>query len=421
MKVTRANEYWGIPEDTPQRTAATPLSRDQIEDLLRGPRVYAGMLHFAEDAEDPSLTDKTRSLIPKVVPHIQRLEHDLGNEGGSSPNDGTPERWPVILPGDKLMSAGGSLADTGLDVLESKTPKRDSEKKVGRRYRYAAAPDPNDLTPTGEYNASTHGAKTTADSTGQRWLVKPPRDNEHWPAALDVATAQLQQRAGLATPEIHSVNMRGVPTPVHKMIPGAEDAFPGKRFDHASASPEDIMELQKHNIFDWMISNHDAHPGQFIRDPQGQLMGIDKGQAYRYFGADKLDPNFHPNGPEPFGYYEEPPIYSNMWKNFASGKGHMNNPTEGELGQFLQNLQSIPDDEFKEILRPYASLTAQVGKLGTGGGLGQPGHIRANDPDSFLEHATRRKNNLGSDFANLYQQALGRRGQQHVGRRRVYV
>lgn len=411
MKVTRANEYWGVPEETPRRTAA-PLSQAEIDDLLRGPRIHGGLLLWAEEGkpksagevDDPS---KTPSTMESAIPHLQRLEHDLGNEGGSSASDGTPENWPIIMPGDKLMNAAEDVADTAADVAMKKVPTKESAKKAGRRWRFAAAPDPYSLQLTSEMTDSNHDTEVHADPTGQTWLVKHPRDGEHWPAALDLATAHIQQRSGLPTPEIHSVDMGGVPTPVHKMIPGAQKAFPGKRFDHASASPEDVMTLQKHNVLDWLTSNHDAHPGQFIRDPQGQLIGIDKGQAYRYFGKDQLHPDYHPNA----GYGEKEPIYNTMWRNFSRGQGHMHDPRTGELAQFIQRVQSMPDEEFQQTLRPYAEAAAAVGKLGGGGGGQGPMQlpIRPNDPDSFLEHATARKNNLHNDFANYYEQALAQR------------
>jgi hypothetical protein len=391
----------------------------------------------------------------------------LGNalyQGGPSGTDGTPERWPGRLPGDKVLDAADEIGDgmaKGIDKkVKSQLPK--PEKKVARRRyaergsehdecqdcgyargfhddpkfflpcgrgfveknwnpdkkqdpfdprimgasrRYAAAPEPNDLYPSGKY-LGTHDAEVHGDSQGQNWLVKHPRFDESWPAPLDTGTAALQQRSGLTTPEIHEVNMNGVPTPVHKMIPGAQDAFPGKRFNHDQLSSQDIMTLQKHNVFDWLISNHDAHPGQFMRDSQsGELVGIDKGQAFRYFGQDKLSPNFHPNK----NYGETEPIYNTMWRNFGNGQGHMHDPRSGELGLYINNLQSMPDEEFQSYLRPYAEQAAQYGKLGTGGGLGQPGHITPNDPDSFLAAATARKNNLGNDFANYYTQALSKR------------
>jgi hypothetical protein len=415
MKVTRANEYWGIPEETPQRVAA-PLTPAQVRELTGGSRVHGGLLRWA-DADNPAAAEvedpSSSGALPKVVPHLKRLERSLGNQGGASGNDGSPEHWPVTLPGDKLMNAAGGAADMGMDVMESKLP---LPKKAARRFRRtAAAPDPYDLAPTNIHTDSTHGAEVHSNGQGQNWLVKHPSWDESWPAPLDVATAQLQQRSGLPTPEIHQVNMNGVPTAVHRMIPGAQKAFPNKgNISHENMSPEDIMTLQKHNVLDWLIANHDSHPGQFIRDGQGQLIGIDKGQAFKHMGVDQLDHNFHPNA----AYGETEPIYNTMWRNFAQGRGHMNDPRTGELGQYIQNLQSMPDEELHGILRPYAEQAAMAGKLGTGGGggLGKPIDMHPNDPDSFLSAVSRRRDNLMNDFGAYYDRMAGKQ-RQYVGRR----
>jgi hypothetical protein len=412
MKVTRANEYWGVPEVGDSHRTATPMSAAEVADLIRGPRIPTGSLHWAAapgkvktpgEVDDPSIVPGAgdiRSALPSAT--------ELGNtlyQGGPSGTDGTPERWPGRLPGDKVLDAADEIGDGFAKKVDKKIDDLKPEKKKEARRRYAEAPDPNDLYPSGK-TLGTHEAEVHNDSQGQNWLVKHPRFEEHWPAPLDTGTAALQQRSGLTTPEIHSVDINGVPTPVHKMFPSAKDAFPGKRFNHDQLSPQDIMTLQKHNVFDWLISNHDAHPGQFMRDSQsGELVGIDKGQAFRYFGQDKLSPNFHPNK----NYGETEPIYNTMWRNFGNGQGHMHDPRSGELGLYINNLQSMPDEEFQSYLRPYAEAASQYGKLGTGGGLGQPGHITPNDPDSFLAAATARKNNLGNDFANYYTQALAKR------------
>lgn len=425
MRVTRANEYWGVPHETPGRTAA-PLSQAEIDDLLRGPRIHGGLLRWAEEdkpksaaeVDDPSKTPRT---VDEVVPHLQRLEQDLGNQGGSSASDGTPENWPIIMPGDKLMNAAEDVADTAVDVAMKKVPGKESAKKAGRRrialkelWLRVAALSPGDLYGTGKY-LGTHDAQVHEDAQGQHWLVKPPSFDESWPAPLDVATAQLQQRVGLTTPEIQQVDWHGVPTAVHKMFP-AQDAFPGKRFDHQNMDPNDLLTLQKHNVLDWLTSNHDAHPGQFIRHRDtGELIGIDKGQAFKHFGVDQLDPGFHPNA----RYGETEPIYNTMWRNFAQGKGHMNDPRFGELGQFIQQVQGIPDNEFQQMFRPFAEEAARAGKLGTGGGLGKPQGLQPNDPESFLAALTDRKNNLHNDFGNYYERALAQRQNalNRVGRR----
>lgn len=422
MKVTRAGDYWSAPREEPRRT---PVSNADLANLIKGPSIPTGSLRWADkgaaEVDDPSLPRP----FQRATSEVEMLERNFGSDGGNSATDGTPERWPGVLPGEKILNATGDIGESAIDRLKKiptpkpkPDPKTTPAPKTARRRRYAMpAPNPQDLQPTYEDTGSTHGAGMFQDGGGQKWLVKHPPGGEGWPAPLDTGTAALQQRSGLTTPEIYQIDMDGVPTSVHKMMPGAKNAFPGKRFDHASLSDQDIMTLQKHNVLDWLTSNHDAHPGQFIRTPEGELVGIDKGQSYRYFGSDKLSPKFHPNA----DYGETEPMYNTMWRNFSQGKGHMNDPRSGELGDYINGLQSMPDEEFHSYLRPYAEQAALVGKLGTGGGLGQPGHIQANDVESFLAAASERKNNLGRDFGSLYEKALSR--QQGAGARvgRMYA
>jgi len=41
-----------------------------------------------------------------------------------------------------------------------------------------------------------------------------------------------------------------------------------------------------------MLGNHDANKKQFIRNEDGQLIGIDKTQSFKFYGKDKLDINY---------------------------------------------------------------------------------------------------------------------------------
>lgn len=266
---------------------------------------------------------------------------------------------------------------------------------------------PTALMPTGEY-LGTHGAQVHTDAAGSRWLVKPQEDFMNH---LDVGTAALSQAAGLTTPETHLVDTPDGMASAQRML-DSRPAFSG-RFDPSRLTPADRLSLQKQHALDWMLSNHDAHPGQFLRTTDGQLVGIDKGQAYRYFGRDKLDSGFHPN--EYYG--EREPVYNTMWRDYARGGGEMADPRTGELGQFINRLQSLPDEQVRSTLRPYAQAAAATGKLmGTGGG--QPGltpqTLRPNDPEAFLDAVISRKNSLANDFGALYDRTTAARNAPHV-------
>lgn len=252
---------------------------------------------------------------------------------------------------------------------------------------------PGPLTPTGEVMDGVSAPQVYTDSEGSRWLGKTaPRD---FLPKIEYAAGQIQSRAGLPAAEMHLIDFDGKPGLAQRMF-DADPAFPDHRVDLASMDPSDVLELQKHMALDWMISNHDAHSGNFLRDrATGGIVGIDKGQAFKYFGDDSLTHRFGEDVNPPL--HPNVPVYSSMWRQFMNGQGELADPRTGELGEFINALSSIPDDEYIDYLRPYAD------------GVGAAGRAPLGDPEAFLDAAVERKNNLAAELGDLYDRALARR------------
>lgn len=274
-----------------------------------------------------------------------------------------------------------------------------------------AAPDPA-LLKSMHQQMGSHGAKVYQDPQGQ-WLIKAPPKGAEFMTPLDQATAQLQQRVGLENPETHTIPWKdGSEVSAIKMIPGATQAWQSPpRLSHTD--PKDLSTLQKHQALDWLIGNHDGHVGNFMRTAEGNLVGIDKGQAAKYYGRDQLSPTFHPN------FYAREPVYNQLWRDYGAGhQGEMDDPREkhSQLGQFIQSLQAIPDEHLKHMFRPYAEAAAHQGMLASikdddpRRGLG-PATIPPNDPEAFLEAMAKRKNSLATDLGTLYDRQLAHRKQ----------
>ena len=278
----------------------------------------------------------------------------------------------------------------------------------------AGAPDPSQLHLLAHQPEvlGTHGAQLYADLGGQQWLVKTPQPGDEFMVPLDVATSHLQQHMNLPCAETYAVPFNGELSTLVKWLPHAEQAweYPPHLNDVA---PQDLLTLQKHQALDWLIANHDAHVGNWVRTQEGDLVGIDKGQAFKYFGRDRLDDNFYHN------YYAREPIYNSLWREYSLGApGQMLDPRKGELGQFVQGLQDLPDEQLRSMFHPYATAAADAGLLATGAMKGLPVDptrglsapmIRENDPEAFLDALVARKNKLGNDLAALYDKASAER------------
>ena len=337
----------------------------------------------------------------------------------SDPTKKLPAAKPLIDPDPSAISVPESESvDEQYPQLKRQQRPATSPARGARRIavlRWASSiPDfttpPQSLTGQGKPMGGSHGAASFSDDSGQPWLVKPYGNGGYKPL-LDVAASRLQATSGLATPDTYAIQhpVTGEAASAQRLFPGSSAAFSGTPHS-AKMSPEDLLTVQKHHVLDWLLSNHDSHPGQFIRTPDNQVVGIDKGQAFKYYGRDKLAPDFHPND----SYGETEPVYNTLYRNFSNGKGDLHDPRSGPLRDYIEGLQNIPDEHFKELFAPFATQAAQAGKLANWTSNKQPGlapanMIAPNDPEEFLNSLAARKNNLGSDFSRLHNRALAQR------------
>jgi hypothetical protein len=257
---------------------------------------------------------------------------------------------------------------------------------------------------------SSHGAEIHKDGNGDaNWLVKKaPPEKDHM-VDMDVAANRIATHSGLEAPATFKMNTpEGGTASAQLMYPNAKDAFPGT-LDPESLSDDDMLTVQKHHALDWMLSNHDDHKQNFIRTQDGKLVGIDKGQSMKFFNNDRLHWDFYPN--------EHEPIHNTLYRNMAKGGRLLHDPRQGELGQYIQGLQDIPDEDYQAMLQPYAEGAVAKGELAKdykaagysphhGGNMVMgDARMKPNDVALYLEAATQRKNTLMNDFGKLYDRA----------------
>lgn len=314
------------------------------------------------------------------------------------------QQWPFRTAG--LIAA----AEQAQAELTERLAMIEPQRRTAMRVRIAM-PKPVNLQLSNEqpdYTGS-HGMKVYQDDQGD-WSFKQPKPSLAFTVPLEAAAATLQRNMGLEAPESYAITHNGQPAVVSKWYPNSTQAF-AKPPRLADLHPDDQMTIQKNHVLDWLIGNHDSHVGNWMRTQDGKLVSIDKGQAGKYFGHDRLDPQFHPN------YYAREPIYNQLYRDHAAGLGQMHDPRTGELGDFVRQVQAIPDEHLKTLFRPYAESAAKSGLLLNPDGdpsrrLG-PRTVPANDPEAFLDALVARKNTLHQDLGDYHDRMSSQR--QRVG------
>jgi hypothetical protein len=220
-----------------------------------------------------------------------------------------------------------------------------------------------------------HGGKQFyVDETGQKWLFKPAQASGQFIPHGEEAASNVGRAMDPEAIEVHAVTLGGQVGSVQKWAEGTQPVDFGNGMKHLFSS--DFADLQHEHVVDWAISNHDAHPGQFVRLPSGKIVGIDKAQAFKHLGQDQLSTDFHPNA----AFGEKEPVYNEMWRRVAKGELKVDT---AETYKAVAKVQAIPDAEYAAWVRPYAE-----------------GRFKGDQQkaDQFVATALQRKKNLKSDF-----------------------
>lgn len=234
-----------------------------------------------------------------------------------------------------------------------------------------------------EAGVGAHTKMVYADPDGGRWLFKP---QDEFRATGDVVAYDLAQALGHDAAETHIVTIGNRLGSIQRLRP-IRSSLSG--LDVSSLTDDQLVQLQQEHIFDWLIGNHDSHEDNILLQPDGRLLGIDKGQLFKFYNRDSLDWSYNPNN----GFHGGS-VYNKLLARFAGGQDvRYFPPDRPEIRAFIRRIESLDDDTFRAIIRPYAETTQKAGFLAYG------------DVESFLNAAVRRKNSIGADFEAIYQKA----------------
>lgn len=214
---------------------------------------------------------------------------------------------------------------------------------------------------------------------GTVWLVKPETGTALLKSQADEVASKL---GSIIRPE-GTIEARIVTLPdgtkgsAQRFIAGMKSKVVSE------LTPDEIRSIQREQVLDWLIGNHDAHAKQFLFGDGGSVYGVDKSQAFKFYGKDVLSTTYHPNS------QENAPIYNLLFER--AKKGSLVLDPQAIEGTLLK-ARSIDDAALRQIVRPYAE--ARFGK-----GI---------EAEKFLDSVVARKKSIVEDFSKLYSDALGK-------------
>lgn len=226
---------------------------------------------------------------------------------------------------------------------------------------------------------SSHGGMVLKDASGKRFAFKP-NTSDPWIAEAENAAAQLANALNVPVPKSRMITFDGKYGQLQEYEQGATP-FDQSGMSHMSALTDDqASQVVQHHIFDWLISNHDSHSGNFLVSATGRLIGVDKGQAWKFIKSDKLDVAWNPPGNVGTS------IYRTYWNKVAQGV--VPNGIESNAAQSLMvEIHLLDEVAFRRLVQPYLDSLP----------------IAPGEKDKLLELMLLRKQSLRKQFKEFAQ------------------
>lgn len=220
-----------------------------------------------------------------------------------------------------------------------------------------------------------HSKEIYVDASGARWLFKPER-REPWRCHADEASYKVGRLIKPDTIEVRAVTLNGVTGTIQKLETNLAPVSNFKGVNIQTLSMDEKGQVLSEQVIDWLIGNHDSHPENFLRLNDGRVMGIDKGQAYKFMGRDKLTIDYSPN--------PVPPLYNTLLQAAKAGVIEID---PSAILPYIEAVEAITDAQYVEIMTPYVR----------GRFAGKP-----QEEVLFYRNALARKNSIRADFEKLY-------------------
>lgn len=254
-----------------------------------------------------------------------------------------------------------------------------------------------------------HSKSLHTGPDGGQWLFKPDKKTGGARAAAEAAASQIFQSGGVSSVPVYATTIGSHTGAVQPMVNGAS----ALAADPKAWTQADVDQVVRSHVAQWVMGDHDGHPGNILKTPSGGLVPIDAGQAFKHYGTDKLSLDYHPNA----GFGAPPPAYQQAYQAAAKGglaPGVKIKPTVAH--PVIKKLESIPDAQFRAMLHTTAHRGAKDPQIGWVPHMRKRAATKHKIPTSkvssdqiaeaFLDHACERKNTLRQSFSSFFSTEL---------------
>ncbi|OEJ36888.1 hypothetical protein BGK70_00495 [Streptomyces agglomeratus] len=256
----------------------------------------------------------------------------------------------------------------------------------------------------GTYAKTIHAAPD-----GSQWMFKADHNHGGALGHTEAAASHVLSLGGVpAVPVYHHKKADGTAGSIQPLLKDAKP-FTSSPSQWTQAQVDAIV---RSHVGSWLVGEHDGHQDNWLSTPSGGLVQIDRGQAFKHFGADKLAVDYAPSGGGGFTPVHQKLYQAALGSGLASGVKI--NPAAAH--PVIKKFESMPDAQLRSILHSTAHEGAKGGvawvpqmRSRAAKALKIPQSQVSNDQiaTAFLDHSVERKNNLRQNFSDFFVKQLG--------------
>lgn len=229
------------------------------------------------------------------------------------------------------------------------------------------------------------------DKDGNEYIFKPA-EQKYGTGVVEPFRAHVQEAASqlglmlhdnpLDVVEVKVITLDGKVGTLQKKLPiqGDLDGTTSYGKNVHKLAPEQLKQIQREHVVDYLLGNYDGHSGNFIQMRNGRLIGIDKEQSFRFMNDPKSKSMSYDYAPN-HGTHE--PIYNHLFRAYKNGKVDLD---LNEVHNMVKRVEAIPDKKYKEMFRPYAESL----------------HGKGAKAEKLLNQIVERKNGLRGEYEKFF-------------------
>jgi hypothetical protein len=238
---------------------------------------------------------------------------------------------------------------------------------------------------------------------GSVWMFKPDESAGGALAHAEAAASEVLAMGGIPSVPVYARAIGGRVGSIQPLVRGVRRLASNP----ASWSQADVDAIVGFHVAAWAVGDHDGKPDNLLRTAGGRLVPVDQGQAFKYFGRDRLATGYCPNGSSGAAR----PVYHQVYRAARAGRlapGVRIRP-EAALAT-IEAFEAIPLGRYRALLHATAHHGATQPAVHwlepmRDRAVARLGRTRASATavaEEFLDYAVARKGSLRAAFAAFF-------------------